>query len=81
MKNTNHKSRIIYITGSGAQGGAEKQLLKLINNLDGFSIFLIVINPNREFINSLKNKDIKFLYQLKITVSSFRKLIILLTLN
>ena len=39
----NDKNNLLIISGSGAQGGAEKQLLNLINNLKETNIYLYLM--------------------------------------
>lgn len=71
----NKKNTIIFITGSGAQGGAEKQLLKLLNNINDYLIILIVLTPTTRFLKSIKNKNIKLVHILNNSLISFLKLI------
>ena len=55
----NDKNNLLIISGSGAQGGAEKQLLNLINNLKETNIYLFVFNVNKQFLDSLNKEKYK----------------------
>ena len=70
----NNKNTIILITGSGAQGGAEKQLLKLVNNINDYFIILIVLTPSERFLKSIKNKNIKIVHILNNSLISLFEL-------
>ena len=75
MNSRNTKNILILVSGSGAQGGAEKQLIKLANNLKSFSLMIVVLNPNKKFISSIKNDSIELVYNLENKLTSFKKLI------
>ena len=69
------KNILILVSGSGAQGGAEKQLINLANNLKSFSIIIVVLNPNKKFISSINNNSIELIYTLENNFISFKNLI------